>query len=296
MTLGLALSGGALRGVAHIGVLQALQEANIPIHMISGCSAGSLIAGIYASGMPVSMLRERALRLDNNILDLNTMGAARAIVSRFTGQRVRMTGIFRGEALNKLAYELTGGLTLDEIPMPLAIVSLDLLSGQAVYFTNGVVSGKDWVIERETLAADAISASSAIPAVFMPRQIGPYLLVDGGAVDSVPSAILRAMGADIVVSVDLGQQEHHAQPPSDILEITTRSYDLMSRKMVDCTNRKATYTISPLVDDIGLFDFTRTEECIERGYDAAKKAIPTLKAAILGATPLRRSTAAARVR
>ncbi len=296
MTLGLALSGGALRGVAHIGVLQALQEPNIPIQMISGCSAGALVAGAYASGTPASVLRARALRLGSSILDLNTLGAARAIVSRFTGQPVRLAGIFRGEALHRLAYELTGGLTLDEIPMPLAIVSLDLLSGRAVYFTNGTVNGKEWVVEREALAADAICASSAIPAVFVPRQLGPYLLVDGGAVDSVPSAILRAMGADVVVSVDLGQLEHHAQPPSDILEITTRSYDLTSRKLVGFTNRKADYTIAPLVDDIGLFDFTRTEECIQRGYEAAKKAIPALKAAILGATPLRRSTIAARAR
>ena len=287
--VGLALSGGAIRGVAHIGVIKALEEARIPIHCISGTSAGSLVGGIYACGVPVHILEAEALALNDKLLDFNASGAARAVLSLFGGRQVGFKGLIKGNGVQKLAWRLTGGKNIRDAQLGLALCAVDLLSGQTIFFTNANLKPHrgDYIVDNDVPIADAIAASSTIPAVFVPRPCKDWLLVDGGVTEYVPVKVLRDMGANFVIAVDLGKEAGVPKAPGDFLEISSRSLDIMGRRLADFSGQKADAIIAPFVSDVDLFDFKRTPELLERGYEAAKKMIPSIRSA-MGCTYSRR--------
>jgi NTE family protein len=279
MTIGLALSGGALRGAAHVGVLKALEEAQIPISMVSGTSAGSLVGGMLAAGRSVADLEAEALNLDDRLLDFNSIGAAKAVVGSIFGRPVGFSGMFKGNEVYKLAKRMTYGMNIANAPMPVALCAVDLNSGNTIFFTNAPIHTMkdDYVVINDADMALAITASCTIPAVFVPRPFGEMSLVDGGVTEYVPVKVLRDMGADYVIAVDLGRDTKEAQKADTILEISSRSFDIMSRRLAESTLGYADAVITPYVADIGLFDFKRADECIARGYKAAKRIIPTIK-------------------
>ncbi len=280
--VGLALSGGAIRGVAHIGVIKALEEARIPIHCISGTSAGSLVGGIYACGVPVHILEAEALALNDKLLDFNASGAAKAVLSLFGGRRVGFKGLIKGDGVQKLAWRLTGGKNIRDAQLGLALCAVDLLSGQTIFFTNARLKPRrgDYIVDNDVSIADAVAASSTIPAVFVPRPCKDWLLVDGGVTEYVPVKVLRDMGAKFVIAVDLGKEAGVPKAPDDFLEISSRSLDIMGRRLADFSGQKADAIIAPFVSDVDLFDFKRTPELLERGYEAAKKMIPSIRSAM----------------
>ncbi len=279
MTIGLALSGGAVRGAAHVGVLKALVEAQIPITFVSGTSAGSLVGGGYAAGRSLSELEQFAGNLDDRLLDFNSSGAAKALVGSFFGRKASFSGMFKGNQVQKLAYQLTFGMNIREAPILVALCAVDLVSGSTVFFTNAEIRSVrgDYVVCNDALMADAIAASCTIPAVFVPRRFGEMNLVDGGVTEYAPVKVLRDMGADYVIAVDLGRDAGDKQQAGDLLEVASRSFDIMSRRLAGTTLQHADAVIAPYVADVGLFDFTRSGELIERGYKAAKRMIPTIK-------------------
>ena len=279
--VGLALSGGALRGVAHIGVLRALEEAHIPVDCVSGTSAGSLVGGVYACGVPVHILEAEALALNDRLLDFNAKGAAKAMLSIFGGRRVGFQGLIKGDGVWKLANRLTGGKSVANASMGMALCAVDLLSGHTIFFSNARLRPtNDYVVDNETPMADAITASCSIPAVFVPRPVKDWVLVDGGVTEYVPVKVLRDMGCTFVIAVDLGKEELPTPSQNDFLEISSRSLDIMGRRLATFSGNQANAVIAPFVSDIGLFDFKRSKECMERGYDAARKMLPSIRSAL----------------
>lgn len=280
--VGLALSGGALRGVAHIGVLKALEEAHIRVDCVSGTSAGSLVGGVYACGVPVHILEGEALALNDRLLDFNGKGAAKAVLSIFGGRKAGFQGLIKGDGVWKLANRLTGGRSVANAEMGMALCAVDLLSGRTIFFSNVKLrpKNKDYIVDNEVPMADAITASCAIPAVFVPRTVGQWLLVDGGVTEYVPVKVLRDMGCNFVIAVDLGKEELPTPPQNDFLEIASRSLDIMGRRLATFSGNQANAVIAPFVSDIGLFDFKRSKECMERGYDAARRMLPSIKSAM----------------
>lgn len=279
MIIGLALSGGAVRGAAHVGVLKALVEAQIPISIVSGTSAGSLVGGGYAAGRSLAELEDFAASLDDGLLDFNSTGAAKAVVSSIFGRKASFSGMFKGNQVQKLAHRLTFGMNIREAPIMVALCAVDLVSGSTVFFTNAEIQSirGDYVVCNDIPMADAIAASCTIPSVFVPRPFGDMSLVDGGVTEYAPVKVLRDMGADYVIAVDLGRDTGEKQKADDLLEIASRSFDIMSRRLAGTTLQYANAVIAPYVADIGLFDFSRVNELIERGYKAAKRMIPTIK-------------------
>lgn len=295
MLIGLALSGGALRGAAHIGVLKALGEAGIPVHIVSGTSAGSLVGGFLAAGRSVEDMEAEALTLDDRLLDFNSTGAAKAIVGSVFGRRTAFGGVFKGNEVYKLARRMTHGINIKDAPVPVALCAVDLNSGETVYFTNvGIPSlPGEYLIVNDADMALAITASCTIPAVFAPRPFGAMSLVDGGVTDYVPVKILRDMGADFVIAVDLGREAGKGELPDNLLEVSSRSLDLMGRRLAENSLQYADAVIAPIVSDIGLFDFRRAGECIARGYKAAKRLVPTIKMQMLRGDSQRNPTVSA---
>jgi len=190
--VGLALSGGSARGIAHIGVLKALEEASIPIDMIAGTSAGAAVGACYAYGTSMATLEEVILGVDWKALarfaDPNLIFLGRGIVQ---GQRVR-----------SLLNSIIGDVTFEELATPLSIVAADVENMEQVVLNAGSV-------------IDAVRASISLPVVFAPVKVGGRFLIDGGVANPVPVSVLREMGAELVIAVNVlaAAQPKLRQPP-----------------------------------------------------------------------------------
>lgn len=245
--IGLALGAGSARGLAHIGVLRVLQETGIKVDYIAGTSMGSLIAALYACGLELTLIERLAQRI------------SRRTWMDFTYPRM---ALINGEKLEQLLQMLTGRRSFEDLPLPLAVVAVDLISGKRIVINEGSV-------------ARAVRASCAIPGIFSPVKIGEKLLVDGGVLQRVPASVVREMGADLVIAVDVGVDVGDYSIDS-IFDVLSRSLDIMSQEIHRAQSRGADLVIAPEVSDIGPIDFHRVEEAIGRGEVAARQALPLL--------------------
>jgi NTE family protein len=176
-TVGLALGGGSAKGCAHIGVIKALEEHNIPIQILAGTSIGSLIGGVYASG--------NLHKLNELASDINWQLIVKHLDLAFPRQ-----GLMSGKRVEKFLKELLEVKTIEELKIPYCAVAADIASASEVQFRSGNV-------------VDAIRASISLPAIFTPIPHENQLLADGGLVNPLPINVVRDMGADIVIAVDL---------------------------------------------------------------------------------------------
>lgn len=257
--IGLALSGGAARGLAHVGVLRALAEHSLPIDYLAGTSAGALVAGTLAAGMALSEIESigRSLRWRD--------------MGRMTMSRL---GVQSNERLEKYLREVLPVTRFEELPIPFAAVATDLQSGKGV-----ILQGKGDV-------PFAIRASCAIPGWYVPvtdehgRQ-----LVDGGLVANIPSDVARAMGADIVIAVDVNAEGAAFLGPSlSIISVVLQSMMLVQRTASLYQLAVADVVIKPRVGHIRWDEMSRAEELIAAGYEAGVESIPEIEMVIAAAT------------
>jgi NTE family protein len=195
--LGLALGGGGVRGLAHIGVLKALEDAHIPVEMIAGTSMGGIIGAQYAAGRPAQAILEESRRM------ASITNLARIVEWRF-GRR----GLIRGRQIADYFDQLLGPVTtFADLPIALALTATDLRSGEEIVLNSGPVGV-------------AMRASMALPGILDPVVIGDRLLVDGGLRNNVPADVVRHMGADVVLAVDVSAATNLVAEP---VEAATRS-------------------------------------------------------------------------
>jgi len=253
--IGLALSGGAARGMAHVGVLRALVENDIRIDCIAGTSAGSIVGGAYAAGMSIEEIR----------------GFGRALRWRDIG-RVTMSrlGIQSNERLEQYLRARLPVTKFEELKIPFAAVATELKTGLAV------------VMRDEGDVPFAIRASCAIPGWYVPvadeqgRQ-----LVDGGLVAVVPTTMARSLGADIVIAVDVNSEgATFIGPTSSVIGVLLQSL-LVVQKTASHNQREMTdLVINPKVGHIRWDEMGRADELMTAGYEAALKRIPDIRALI----------------
>jgi NTE family protein len=250
--IGLALSGGAARGIAHIGVLRALLEHEIPIDCVAGTSAGALVGGALASGMTLSDIEDfgRGLRWRD---------VGRVIVSRL--------GVQSNERLEQYLRALLPVTRFEELPIPFAAVATDLGSGTAV------------VMRDEGDVPFAIRASCAIPGWYVPvtDQQGRQL-VDGGLVAVIPSVAARALGADVVIAVDVNAEgATFLGPPHSIIGIILQSMMVVQKTISLHQVQEADLVIKPRVGHIRWDETARAEELLAAGYEAGIENIQAIK-------------------
>lgn len=179
--LGLVLGGGGARGLAHFGVLRVLQREAIPIHCVAGTSMGGLVGALFAAGVPAERVEEEVLRLSRvteqiRLVDVDLSAAGLSI---------------RGRRIYNFMADLLGeALTFADLPLPLAMVAVDIHTGREVILQGGLV-------------IDAVRATISVPGVFMPVDLGDYRLVDGGVLDNVPVDVARGLGATRTIAVDV---------------------------------------------------------------------------------------------
>ncbi len=255
--IGLALGGGAARGFAHVGVIQVLEEAGIRPNLVSGTSAGSLVAAFYASGKNGKQLQHVADTMEEAAFADWTL----PLFNR---------GMLRGEALARYVNGQVGSRLIEDFPIPLGIVATDLNSGHSMLFQRGDTG-------------TAVRASSAVPAVFQPVRISGREYVDGGLVSPVPVRAARQMGAEVVIAVDI------SSPPegnlaAGTLEVLLQTFAIMSKSINYFELKEADVVIRPALHGVSSSDFGARKRSIEAGRQAMLQALPQLRAALAAKT------------
>lgn len=258
--LGLALGAGGSRGVAHLGVIRALEEEGIKPDFISGCSMGSVVGACYAKGMSCDKMLETVLKLNTaKLIDP-------------TAVPLKQLGLFKGGKMYDLLLENIGDITFDELDIPFCCVASDMLSGRLVTLSEGKVT-------------DAVLASSSMPAIFRPVRIEDKLLIDGGVLCRVPTEQAWEMGAEAVLAVDvLGNTGDSVKGVKNILSLFFRIYDMMdynSNKLKRAlTERENELWLTPEMQGMSQYIAKDMDKAYEQGYAITKANIDKIKAMI----------------
>ena len=253
----LALGGGAARGFAHIGVIEVLEENGIHPDIVTGTSAGSLVAALYASGHTGKELEQIALNMDESAL---------------TDWSFPGRGLIRGVALGDYVRAQVGNRSFDQMRIPLGIVATDLDSGKPILFRRGDVG-------------TAVRASSAVPAVFQPVKLGTHEYVDGGLTSPVPVRAAREMGGDVVIAVDISQLPDGGAT-GDALHMLLQTFSIMSRSINELELKEAEIALHPKLVGVAGTDFTVRKKNIEAGREAALAMLPQIKAKVAMQVPV----------
>lgn len=282
-TVGLALSGGGIRGLAHIGILKALRGYGVPIDYIAGTSAGAIVAALYATGYTVRDMEEIASHLEiAEFVDFNLtvsdfikfgMQEMFAAKKRFWADVPK--GLVKGKRIEKYFASLWGDASMRDTRIPLAITAVDIYTANTVFFvtpTALIPPDEDVRYARQAPIADAVRASIAIPGVFFPKKYRGMMLVDGAVKNNLPTDILRAMGADIVLAVDLG---YDGSPCYDIHvtgEVLKRTVDIINREITMLKGvRYADYVFRPPVQALTIADLSKALDAILIGEETVKQ-------------------------
>ncbi len=274
--VGLALGGGGVRGLAHIGVLQVLAEADVPISAIAGVSMGAIVGAAYAltdefPGALIAALRGldispfKSLPRGAGSDGLWTAVRRLVDVERFMISNVLSWGVASDAKVAALASQLAGERRLEDARVPLGIVACDLRSGKPVVFRSGP-------------ATLALQASSALPGFFKPVEFEGRLLADGGYAGVVPTYVVRAMGAEAVVAVD-ADPARAVEDIHDGLHALFRAFDITSQRLKEALLRDAEVVIRPdFGGSIDTLDFSQADRCVQAGASAARAALPAIAA------------------
>lgn len=262
--LGLVLGGGAARGMAHIGVLQALETHGVHPDFIVGASVGALVGGLYAAGLSTAQMQTLARQIkwwDISRLPMTVSWSA--LVTLTTP-----LGILELDPLSRwIINALDADINFHELQIPFAAIATDITTGQSIMLNDGPI-------------APAIRASCSVPGIFTPVRRNGRLLVDGGASNNLPVSAVQQMGADYVIAVDLlPSVTSPAAEPTNILEVTITSlYALIRAAQVDMP--LAHCIIQPNVGHISLSDLAAADELITAGYEATMHRMPEIVAAL----------------
>ncbi len=266
--IGIALGGGAARGIAHIGVLEILEKEGIPIDVVAGTSAGAVIGALYCSGMTPLKLKEVVNGFDwkkrSNLVDIS----------------LPKTGFIAGDKLMRELQDLMGGdLAFEELKKPFACVACDLLTGEEIVMNTGSV-------------IEAVRASIAIPIIFQAVKRNGRYLIDGGMINQVPVNVARAMGADYVIAVNvtpvrsntlknkLGEQEKcgkECEPHPNLISVMLNIIEIANSFRIEASLVGADIIIEPRMTHIGQADFHKDKLAILQGEMSAIDAVLKIK-------------------
>lgn len=278
--VGLVLSGGAARGLAHIGVLKALEEQGIKIDAIAGTSMGAVVGGLYASGYKIDELEKLALNIDwqqalsdappredvpfRRKQDDRDFLVKQKLSFRDDGSLGLPLGVIQGQNLALLLESLLAHTSdtrdFDKLPIPFRAVATDIANGEKVVFRKGHLP-------------QVIRASMSIPAVFAPVELNGRLLVDGGMTDNIPLDVAREMGVDVAIVVDIGTPLRNSKQLTTVVDVLNQSITLMTRRNSEeqlAALKPSDVLIQPALAAFGVTDFGKAQDMIDAGYRATR--------------------------
>ena len=248
-TTGIAFGGGAARGLAHIGVIKVLEEYGIKFNLVSGNSAGSIIGAFYAAGYTWKEMYDIAKELSSSGL--------------FGGLSLKSKGLFKSDKLEAFLKQHLGDTKIEDLDIPFRCVAVNLYNGELVELSRGPL-------------VRAIRASCSIPGVFAPTTIDDMLLVDGGIKDSVPGDVIKRMGADFSVAINLNADRGHPSPPKNGFDVFWSSMKITWNENAEQRLRDVDVIIAPNLREFTYYDLKHRDALVERGETATRGKIEAI--------------------
>ena len=235
MSLGLALSGGGVKGAAHIGVLKALEEENIKIDYIGGTSSGSIVATLYAAGYKPDEIYDIFKKYCKKIKYVDIKNVLKLFFGLITTGTIVIDGLNCGKSINKLINKMCSEKNINnisDIKMPLVIPSVNMCTGEVLCFTSYKIRAfsDNTVFANDADIGNAVQASCSFPTVFSPCDYKGDKLIDGGARENVPWREVKFLGADKVISV-IFESEVDKSCCKNLIDVAFRSFELMSKEL-----------------------------------------------------------------
>ncbi|TKJ39705.1 patatin [candidate division LCP-89 bacterium B3_LCP] len=279
--VGLALGGGGARGFAHLGILNILEKEGFPVDLIVGTSMGAIVGSLYARLNSAKVATEHFQQiLNENKSDVHELNVyqndgkgdhlfdhiAREIKQRITiNLSISRQSLFSSERLQRAVHCLFDDCQIEELPIKFAAAASDLISGKGVIINKGSLR-------------NAVIASSSIPGFFPPVSIKDYLLVDGEVTDLIPVEACYALGADMVIAVDVRRTSQTTQKFQHTIDIFMRSAQVTGYRYTDTLLKNADFVIRPTLLDVHWSDFDRFREMVNSGEEAAANCLSDLQA------------------
>ena len=264
--LGLALGAGGERGVAHIGFLQALEEAGIKPDCIIGASMGSVVGAAYAMGVSLKTMKRAVESL--RLLDLITPSKQKG-------------GIFGTQKVRALLTKYIGNKKFEETQLPFRCVAVDMVKQDVVEFSKGSI-------------LDAVIASVSIPAIFHPFEKEPQRFIDGGILERVPAMRLKEMGADVIVAVDVLGWRETGKKTFGTLEVLLETFDIMdnhrTREYKESHAKEIDFWLEPQLGNVSQYSVKEVKFVYEKGYELGKEYAPKIAKKLRGKSTRKKST------
>lgn len=298
MKIGLALSGGGAKGLAHIGVLEALNDYGIKPDYIAGTSSGSLIGGLYAAGYTPNEILRLVNRYKDKIIDIdNKLGFK--LFGMIIKKKISIKGFVKGNNLENLLKQMLkqkGVEDIEDVKIPLAISTVDLTTGEIVYFLKEENSNsesnnntrscviKDYYeyddkpsYKTHGNLASIIRASCSVPGIFVPKKIEDKTYVDGGVRVNTPTEILKKMGADKVIAVTFDCNKKSNFSIDNVVGISSQAFNIMSHNSNKENVDNADVNIRLCLNKVSLLDFSNANYIATRGYNIVARNICRIK-------------------
>ena len=280
MKLGIALSGGGIKGIAHAGVLKALEENNIKVNIIGGTSSGSLVASLYAMGYSPYYIYTLFKKHSKELVQINNGKIVSGIKNFMISKKITLTGLKTGESIEKVFNRISENIgikKISDIQMPLVIPTVDLIDSKEYVFTNFIPfdNTKEDRYITDISVGKAVRASSSFTAVFSPCKFKTHKFVDGGALDNIPITEVKKQGADKVIGVKFNSDG--VDDTSNITDYVMKTIDIMTTKITNINLNKGDYILNIDIEKTGLLDVDKIDICYKSGYDIAIKNIEKIK-------------------
>jgi len=247
--VGLALGGGGAKGLAHIGIIKTLEKVGIPIDFIAGTSMGALVGGWYAATRNIVFLENIFLKIKKEDM-----------IPSETVKGVESSKLFKSEVFTKLLTKLLGDKKIEQCSLPFRAIATNVENGKEVILSSGSL-------------VDAIRASIALPVVFQPVKIGDQLLMDGGVSNPVPADVVRQMGADFVIAVDISSRwvriDNDLADSQNIPSFIASAFAVVEYEVAQQVLKQADVIMRPPVMNYNWLEFFRAKEIIRAGVEEA---------------------------
>lgn len=273
MKIGLALSGGGIKGAAHIGVIKALEENNIKIDVLAGTSSGSIVAVLYAMGYTIDEIFKLFKEFAKVLVDASPMYF---IMNARKNKNFLPEGTRSGENI-EIAMRQVGDYkrikNFKQLKMPIAIPAVDIKTGKEFVFTNNSIDRENYIKEADI--SKAVRASCSFPGIYAPCKYKGYKFLDGGVLNNIPADEAKALGADKVISI------RFPEPMEDVnmsmYTIILRALNIMIEKIADEKLKDSDYILDLDMGKMGILDIRKLEYCYEFGYKKTIENISIIK-------------------
>ena len=278
MKLGLSLSGGGVKGAAHIGVIKALEEENIKIDCIAGTSSGSIVATLYAIGLNADEIYIIFKKYCKKIKYIDFWNIIKLIYGLIFKRKIIIDGLNSGKEIEKLINNIANEKNIkniSEVKMPLVIPTVDMCNGKVTCFSsykNEKRNLSNTIFVESMNIGRAVRASCSYPVVFSPCEYDNTKLIDGGIRENSPWKELKEIGANKVISV-VFKEDFDQKCCSNIIDVASRSINLLCKELSDYEWQGTDYLLEIYTKKIGLLDMDKIDELYNIGYKITKKEI-----------------------